>query len=429
METAVKRNLILFMIGKFTAVLGSSVFGFAIGLYILAETGSSLNFAITLVLSTLPRIILSPLAGTIADRLDRKKIIITTDFACAAWLVITFILFNFVFSAIWVLYLAAAVLSILNTFYSAAVTSAIHNMVGPDYLQKAFSLNQAAASLSTILGPVLGGVLFALVPITTFMLINTITFVVSGIASVLIQYHLYAEQRAEADSTSVLQDIKSGFVYVKNQPFIFNLILISVLLNFWFAIFPVALPYLVLQIRGMEAYQLGIIEGTFSVGMLIMAVVLSARAEIKRKDQAITTGLIVLPIILVMIGLPDLPMFLGVTNAAIFPYLMVMVFALSAFIMLINMPVMVLLQKSTPDVYRGRVTALIEMGATAMVPLGYILFGALLEKFPVWLLMTACGFGIVLLIAYHLWKKTIFIHMNELESKAVPVNLAENTQT
>ncbi|MDQ0271477.1 MFS transporter [Cytobacillus purgationiresistens] len=428
MITAVRNNLILFMIGKFTAVLGSSVFGFAIGLYILAETGSSLSFAITLVLSTLPRILLSPLAGTLADRMDRKKIIITTDFACAIWLGIIFVLFNFVYSEIWVLYLAAAVLGILNTFYSSAVTSAIHNMVGADYLQKAFSLNQAAVSLSTILGPVLGGILFAMVPIETFMLINTITFIISGIASVLIKYNLFAEEKVAAAPSSVLQDIKSGFVYVKNQPFIFNLIFISVWLNFWFAIFPVAMPYLVLQIRGMQAYQLGIIEGTFSVGMLIMAVILSTRGEIKRKDRAITIGLIILPITLILMGMPDLPALMGISNAFVFPYLMILVFVLSAFIMLINMPVMVLLQKSTPDTYRGRVTALLEMGATAMTPLGYILFGAILDKFPLWITMTVCGLGIIGMVAYHLWRKTFFVHMNELENREVKMAIAEKVQ-
>ncbi|MDA6131303.1 hypothetical protein OSK38_28550, partial [Escherichia coli] len=78
--------------------------------------------------------------------------------------------------------------------------------------------------------------------------------------------------------------------YVKNQPFIKNLIIISIWLNFWFAVFPVAMPYLVLTVRKMSSLQLGIIEGAFSVGMLIMAVVLSARPEVKRKEVTIFGG-------------------------------------------------------------------------------------------------------------------------------------------
>ncbi|QED46689.1 MFS transporter [Cytobacillus dafuensis] len=415
MAGAIQKNLILFLLGKMTAVLGSSIYGFAIGLYILAKTGSSLNFAITLLLSALPRILLSPIAGTISDRWNRKIIIITSDFACAIWLMIVFFIFTFLYPEIWVLYLATAVLSILNTFYSNAVTSAIYNMVGPDHLQKAMSLNQAAASLSTILGPVLGGVFFGLFNITTFMIINIITFTISGLASVFIQYDLFAEKKEKTSGNSVFTDLKLGLSYVKEQAFIKNLIMISIFLNFWFAVFPVALPYLVLSVRKMESYQLGIIEGSFSVGMLIMSIFLSTRPEIKRKELSILGGLIAMSCVLIFIGLPSFPGMMNVTNGIFFPYLIFMVLLLSIFIMIINMPIMVLLQKSTPDHYRGRVMSLLETGASAMAPIGYILFGFLLEKMPVWILLAICGLSIISLILYHIKRKTFVEHLRNAD--------------
>ncbi|KAB2331856.1 MFS transporter [Bacillus mesophilum] len=425
MNAAVKKNLILFVSGKMIAVLGSSLYGFAIGLYILAETGSSLNFAITLMLSVLPRILLAPVAGALSDRLDRKKIIIISDFACAIWLTIILLLFHFVFPEIWLLYTATAVLSTLNTFYSTAVTSSIYNMIGPEHLQKAMSLNQAAASLSTILGPVLGGVLFGFMTLPFFMMINIIAFTVSGIASILINYHLFAEKKEENKQTNFFEDMKTGFVYVKNQPFIFNLILVCIWINFWFAVFPVAMPYLVLTVKGMEPFQLGIIEGSLSVGMLIMAIFLSSRPEMKKKENAIIGGMIALSLVLVLLGLPSMPGLNAISNNLVFIYLIIMVLLLSTFVMLINMPVMVLLQKSTPDSYRGRVMSIMEMGATAMTPLGYIIFGALLESVPVWLLFSVCGLSIFLLLCYQLWKRTLIIHLRELDGKPDPVVTAE----
>ncbi|MBS4192080.1 MFS transporter [Bacillus sp. FJAT-49705] len=415
MAGAIQKNLMLFLLGKMTAVLGSSIYGFAIGLYILAKTGSSLNFAITLLLSALPRILLSPITGTISDRWNRKIIIITSDFACAIWLMIVFFIFTFLYPEIWVLYLATAVLSILNTFYSNAVTSAIYNMVGPDHLQKAMSLNQAAASLSTILGPVLGGVFFGLFNITTFMIINIITFTISGLASVFIQYDLFAEKKEKTSGNTVFTDLKLGFSYVKEQAFIKNLIMISIFLNFWFAVFPVALPYLVLTVRKMESYQLGIIEGSFSVGMLFMSIFLSTRAEIKRKELSILGGLIAMSCVLILIGLPNFPGMTNVSNGIFFPYLILMVLLLSTFIMIVNMPIMVLLQKSTPDHYRGRVMSLLETGASAMSPLGFILFGFVLEKMPVWILLAICGLSIISLILYHIKKKTFVEHLRNID--------------
>ena len=195
MEQQIRRNLTLFVPGKVAAVLGSSIYGFAVGLYILEETGSSLNFAITILMSTLPRLLLAPIAGALADRWDRKKIIIFTDFACAVWLALILLLYVNVTQSLWLLYTATAVLTSLNTFYSTAVTSTIYNMVGPDHLQKALSLNQAAASLSSILGPVLSGALFGVISIHYFMGITVITFTLSGIASTLINYNLFSKKK------------------------------------------------------------------------------------------------------------------------------------------------------------------------------------------------------------------------------------------
>lgn len=417
MENKIKRNISLFLTGKLTAALGSSIYGFAIGLYILAETGSSLNFAITLLLTVLPRVLLAPIAGTLSDRWERKKIIIISDFACAVWLLFIFLLFTFFVQEIWVLYLATAVLNTLNTFYSTAVTSAIHNMVGSEYLQKAMSLNQAAVSISTILGPVLGGVLFGFLNISVFMILNVVAFTISGLASIFISYDLFAEKKINEMNTSVFTELKSGISYVRNNDFLKSLIMVSVVLNFWFAIFPVVMPYLVLTVRSMEPYRLGIIEGAFSVGMLVMSVVLAQRKEIKNKEKSIMGGLIGMAIVLILIGVPSIPVLMGISNNIYFPYLICLVVLLASFIMIINMPIMVLLQKSTPDEYRGRVMSLLETGASAMTPLGFILFGFILELVPAWIILAISGASIILLVLYTIKEKTLIQHLRNSEEK------------
>ncbi|WP_043934375.1 MFS transporter [Bacillus sp. EB01] len=413
MKQAVKRNLFLFVPAKMVAVLGSSIYGFAIGLYILEQTGSSLNFAITLLMSALPRVLLSPVAGALADRYDRKKIIIFSDFGCAIWLGIILVLFTYVTQDIWLLYIASAILTTLNTFYSNAVTSTIFNMVGPDNIQKAMSLNQSAASMSAILGPVLGGAFFGFMPITTFMAINIAAFSISGLLSLFIRYNLFAEKKDLVERTGFFQDLKEGFIYVRNEPFIKHLIFFAIWLNFWFTAFPVALPYLVLVVRNMPSYQLGIIEGSFSVGTLLMALILSVRPEIKKKEFAILSGITGMSIALILMGLPSLPAVSGIPNTAIFIYLIALVLISSSLSMVINMPIFVLLQKKTPDELRGRVMSLLETGASGMTPIGLILFGVLFEILPAWMLMAISGAAILLLVTYHVWKKTFSRYLRE----------------
>lgn len=416
METAVKKNLILFLTSKVTAVLGSSIYAFAIGLYILAETGSSLNFAFTLVLSMLPRTLLAPIAGTLSDRLDRKKLIITSNFVSAIWLGGVLLTFTFVSQEIWILYVSTAGLSVINTFYSIAVTSSIQNMVGPDNLQKAMSLNQAAISLSTILGPVLGGVFFGIFQINLFMGLNMLTYLISAIASIMIQYNLYSSKASRKKDASLSEDLKQGVSYIKAQPFLFHLVVISIWLNFWFAVFPVAMPYLVLTVKGMSSIQLGIIEGAFSIGMMVLALVLSARKEIRRKEFSIIGGIIVLSFILILMGVPAITPLMGISDGVVFIYLIALVLGLAAAIMLINMPVTVLLQRNTPDEYRGRVMSLLETGSSAMTPLGFILFGFLLEKMPVWILLGVCGISLLSLVMY-LYREKMFLKLLRNEVK------------
>ncbi|MCA1026627.1 MFS transporter [Cytobacillus kochii] len=415
-SAAIKKNLVLFLLAKVVIVFGSSIYSFAIGLYVLAVTGSAVNFSITLLLTILPRIILAPLAGTLSDRWNRKRIIITTNFACALWIAVICGLFIFVTQDIWLLYLATCVLSIINTFYSSAVMSSIYNMVGPDFLQKAMSLNQAVASFSVILGPILGGILFGLLPLSSFMMINICGFFLSGIASLFINYYLFVEKTEKQQAGTIQTELRDGLSYVKKQTLLRQLIFMSIWVNFWFAVFPVALPYLVLTIRQMPTYQFGLIEGSFAVGMLVMSTILSLKAEMKNKSLSIGIGMVCLGILLMLIGMPQL---IEISNQVVFVYLIGIVLLLAAAIMIINIPVMVLIQKSTKDEYRGRVMAILETGASAATPLGYILFGLFLEWWPIWVIMLVSGGSIICMILYHTRNKQFFNLLQQTDQTKV----------
>ncbi|GAA0780233.1 MFS transporter [Hathewaya limosa] len=75
-------NINCYILGRAISSFGTQIYNFILALYILKITGTALTFAITLVLSIIPRIILGPIAGILVDRLDRKKIIVITDILC-----------------------------------------------------------------------------------------------------------------------------------------------------------------------------------------------------------------------------------------------------------------------------------------------------------------------------------------------------------
>ena len=103
------------MIGKMTSLLGAGIYTFAMGLYVLKTTGSGMGFATTLVCGSLPRMICGPIAGAVADRVNRRWLVIGTDLLSSLTMLIMFILAT-IFGPSLFIYVSAALLSICASF-------------------------------------------------------------------------------------------------------------------------------------------------------------------------------------------------------------------------------------------------------------------------------------------------------------------------
>ena len=110
------RNIILMMIGKMTSLLGAGIYTFAMGLYVLKTTGSGMGFATTLVCGSLPRMICGPIAGAVADRVNRRWLVIGTDLLSSLTMLIMFILATIFGPSLLFIYISAALLSICASF-------------------------------------------------------------------------------------------------------------------------------------------------------------------------------------------------------------------------------------------------------------------------------------------------------------------------
>ncbi len=115
------RNIILMMIGKMTSLLGAGIYTFAMGLYVLKTTGSGMGFATTLVCGSLPRMICGPIAGAVADRINRRWLVIGTDLLSSLTMLIMFILATIFGPSLLFIYVSAALLSILCKFLFCSI--------------------------------------------------------------------------------------------------------------------------------------------------------------------------------------------------------------------------------------------------------------------------------------------------------------------
>lgn len=170
------RNIILMMIGKMTSLLGAGIYTFAMGLYVLKTTGSGVGFAITLICGSIPRMVCGPIAGAVADRINRRWVVIGADLLSSLIMFTMFALSTLFDISLLFIYVSAALLSICASFYSVSFTASIPTLVDSARIQQASSLNQTATALSTILAPVIGGMVFGLFSMKFFFLLNGITF-------------------------------------------------------------------------------------------------------------------------------------------------------------------------------------------------------------------------------------------------------------
>ncbi|CAM3872112.1 permease [Bacillus luti] len=401
------RNIILMMIGKMTSLLGAGIYTFAMGLYVLKTTGSGMGFATTLICGSLPRMICGPIAGAVADRVNRRWLVIGTDLLSSLTMLIMFILATTFGPSLLFIYVSAALLSICASFYSVALTSSIPNLVDEGRIQKASALNQTAASLSNILAPIIGGVVFGFFSIKSFFLLNSITFFLAGVIQLFIVFDLYKKEMAESKE-HFLTSIKEGFSYIKRQHEIYGLMKIALWVNFFASALFVSLPYIIIQNLHLSSKQLGVVEGMLAVGMLIGAIVLSVRKEVNNPFRSVYIGLFLFAGLSIC---TVFPLLVTIPKVASFIYYIVFMVLTGISMMVVNIPMQVHMQKTTDPNYLGRVFGLLETIATAIAPLGMIVYGLLLDILPTSIVMMTLGGGLLLVvlvgIKQHMAKKQV----------------------
>ncbi|WP_195265465.1 MFS transporter [Clostridium sp. 1001275B_160808_H3] len=175
------KNFIIIVIGQIISLFGNAIQRFSMSLYLLEFTGSTATFANILAISTIPYILFAPIAGTLSDRVNKKKIMVYLDFFCSALIGgYAIILLNGRDHEV-IVAVVMFMLSICFTLYGPAVTASIPQIVEEDKLTSANGVINQVGSIVNFAGPILAGVLYGIVGIKAIVIINAISFFVSAI--------------------------------------------------------------------------------------------------------------------------------------------------------------------------------------------------------------------------------------------------------
>ncbi len=271
------RNICLYSIAKTVSIFGSSIYNFALGLYVLQITGSALNFAITLILGTIPMIVMNPFAGVIADKVDKKKLVVCMDLLSGCLLITVYIVSSYYGLNLFIIYTTTFLMTGFTTFFGIGLEAAKPNIVSKERLMSLNSISKIIDSISLILGPMLGGIVFAVFDMKTFIIINGISFILSAISILFINFKLCEQNINEECSIreiNFIKDIKEGCSYLMERESLKNTFRILISFNFFlgFAV-TVPLPYIINTVLNLSSKQFGLIQGTFPIGMIVGAII------------------------------------------------------------------------------------------------------------------------------------------------------------
>ncbi|MBV1758751.1 MAG: MFS transporter [Dethiosulfatibacter sp.] len=381
-----RNNLYLFTSGKAVSILGSSIYTFAIGLYVLKMTGSALNYATTLMLSVVPMIIISPIAGVIADRIPKKWLVVGMDLANG----LLFTMLYFYATArtldLTIIYVTTVLLNVFTTFFGIGMEAAKPSLVTSDRLIRLNSLSKLIDSSASILGPIIGGVVFALIDIRAFILFNAISFVFSAITEWFIDYHLNQDEIEVARTTgskanSFTKDLKDGWHFFSHNRSILELFFVFVSLNFLLGFsVNIPAPYIINQLLKMPSTSFGIINGMFPVGLIIGTLIVErVMKRVGFRKLLITMN----AFIAILAGLIGLPVILNLGNATSLLFYAIIYVLIGIAIAFVDVPIMTIFQKEIPRKLLGRVLSLIMSLVKVILPVALITSGLLINMIPV----------------------------------------------
>ncbi|MCW1238455.1 MFS transporter [Bacillus pretiosus] len=407
-DRMVWKNMSILVLGQLVSLLGTSIYTFAMGLYILKLTGSGLNFAITIALGTLPRVILGPISGVVTDRFDRKKLIIMMDLLSGLVVISLFVVSNYDGLRLTYIYISTFLLATCSTFSETPLEASIPNLVDEKRLTKINSINQAVVSISSIAGPSIGGAVFALINIKLFLLINGFSFIITGLLNIFIDFKAKEKidgidkKNNEASNDNVknsfFEDLGQGIAYIRSQTWLVVLGSFTIFFNMFFIIgITVTVPYIAVNVWEVSSSQLGILEAMFPLGMIVGSVITYLLPESKNNYKRIMSCIAVASFGMLFTGILTCTKIVTLDTNLYFKISIIILIILAVSSVAYNIPFSVSLQKNVPNEMLGRVRGVIFTFVTGLTPLGAVIGGALVDRVYPWLLPMVCGIIMVIL--------------------------------
>jgi MFS family permease len=359
------RNFQLFFSGQLISLIGTWMQTVAQSWLVYQLTGSSLKLGAVGFASQIPVFLVAPIGGTVADRVNRHRIVIATQVAS---MILAFILAALTLThtvKVWHIFVLAALLGVVNAFDIPGRQSFLVDMVGRDDLMNAIALNSSMFNGARVIGPAIAGILLVKIGEGGCFLANGISYIAVIIGLLMMK----VECKPRSKSDSPIDDIIEGFRWVSRTGPIRALLLLLGLVSLVGMPYTVLMPVFADHVLHAGARGLGTLMGFTGVGALLGALTLAMRSGVKGLGRLVWICCAGFGISLIAFSFSKL---LWLSAVLLIP--------VGFFIMLQMACSNTLIQAMVPDALRGRVMALYSMMFMGMAPFGALLGGAMADR-------------------------------------------------
>ena len=281
----------LVWIGQIVSVLASGMTTFAMTIYMYQQTGSATAMAFVQVAYITPFLVMSPIAGVMVDRYNRKRTMTVSDIGGGTATLLLCILFSTGHLMPWHIYLAAAASGIGTTFQWPAYSAAISIMIPKEQYGRANGMMSLIEAGPGVLSPFLAGALIPLISVGGILLLDTITFwlAIVALAVVFVPQPL-ATVEGRSAQVGFLHEAAYGFRYIFARPSLIGLQLVFFFANLFTGIGAAVVAPMILARTSQNTIMLGSVESATSIGMVIGGIGMSAWGGFRRRVHGILVG-------------------------------------------------------------------------------------------------------------------------------------------
>jgi MFS family permease len=375
--------------GMIVSNIGTWMQMVAQGYLVYQLTDSPLMLGLVGFVRAVPVFTFSLFAGVVADRVDRRKLLIVTQTLAGIFALALGLLTSMGVITVWMIMVLAFVSAAVAAFDNPTRQALVPDIVGKEYVANAVALQSAAFNGTGILGPSLAGLALGFIGIAACFYINAISF----LAVIIALFMMSSVPNRVMRKQTMFQNLREGFGYVRSNRTVAALLLLIALVGLLGRPYTQLMPAVQQDVLHVGATGLGLLMAFSSIGALIGALAIASLSDFKYRGLMLMGSVAVFGVALISFSLSrSFPLSLG---------LLVLVGGGATMSMsTTNM----LIQLSVPGEFRGRIISMYTMIAMGMMPLGSMLLGAIADFIGVPVTLLGGGVGcLVALVAINLW--------------------------